>query len=168
VRTVRDRAAAEALVAARPVPRRSRRRLEPLLEAPALARAFLRETLAAWGDGSHLDDALVVVDELVANAVLHAGTDIELRLASLDGSLGIGVADRSPHRPELGHPGGGAESGRGLLLVDALTDAWHVLPRLDGGKVVRAVLRAAGEGDVSGSRSRERARPAEGSAQLPR
>jgi anti-sigma regulatory factor (Ser/Thr protein kinase) len=136
-----------ALGAAAPVPSRgvraSRRMLEPVLRAPALARAFLREILAGWPSVGHQDDALVVVDELVANAVLHAGTEIELRFALQDDRLGIAVADRAPSRPSLGRPGEVAESGRGLLLVDALARSWHVLPRRGGGKVIRAVLIAS-------------------------
>jgi anti-sigma regulatory factor (Ser/Thr protein kinase) len=138
--------------------------LEPLLEAPGLARAFLRRTLAGWGAQHFVDDALLVVDELVANAVLHAGTKIELRLALCRDRLGVAVADRSEHRPTLEQADGAAEHGRGLLLVDAVATGWHVLPRRDGGKVVRAVLVATpttielreaaastAGGDVSGS-----------------
>jgi anti-sigma regulatory factor (Ser/Thr protein kinase) len=135
-----DRNEAADLVGRRPALLQTRGRLEPALRAPSIARALLRETLAAWGGTPLVDDALVVADELVANAVLHAGTEMELRLTLLGGALGIAVADRSPRRPALGRPGGGAESGRGLLLVDALAEAWQVLPRRDGGKVVRAVL----------------------------
>ncbi len=122
--------------------RACRQVLEPVLRAPALARAFLRETLEGWPAGGYRDDALVVVDELVANAVLHAGTEIELRFALQPDRLGIAVADRSPGKPGVGRPGAGAESGRGLMLVDALARSWHVLPRRHGGKVVRAVLAA--------------------------
>jgi anti-sigma regulatory factor (Ser/Thr protein kinase) len=131
------------LVAVRLRPQQARGILEPLLEAPALARTFLRSAVSAWGADGYGDDALIVVDELVANAVLHAGTEIELRLALGPDRLGIAVADRSPARPSLEHPGGGSEHGRGLLLVDAVAGSWHVLPRPDGGKVVRAVLVAA-------------------------
>jgi anti-sigma regulatory factor (Ser/Thr protein kinase) len=131
------------LVAARPPAHQARRPLEPLLEAPALARSFLRRTLSAWDVDAYDADALLVVDELVANAVLHAGTEIELRFALHPDRLGIAVADRSPACPSLAHPAGEAEHGRGLLLVDAITGSWHVLPRRDGGKVVRAVLAAA-------------------------
>jgi anti-sigma regulatory factor (Ser/Thr protein kinase) len=141
LRLAADRGQAEGMVRQRSGVLQARHRLEPALRAPSIARAFLRETLAAWGGTALVDDALVVADELVANAVLHAGTEMELRLALLGASLGIGVADRSPRRPALGRPGAGAESGRGLLLVDALADTWQVLPRRDGGKLVRAVLR---------------------------
>jgi len=123
--------------------RAARRMLEPVLRAPALARAFLREILAGWPTAGHQDDALVVVDELVANAVLHAGTEIELRFALQDDRLGIAVADRAPTQPNVTRPGDVAESGRGLLLVDALARSWHVLPRSGGGKVIRAVLVAS-------------------------
>ena len=123
--------------------RAARRMLEPVLRAPALARAFLREILSGWPTAGHQDDALVVVDELVANAVLHAGTEIELRFALQDDRLGIAVADRAPSQPSVNRPGEVAESGRGLLLVDALARSWHILPRRGGGKVIRAVLVAS-------------------------
>jgi hypothetical protein len=123
-----------------------RSRLEPMLRAPALARAFLRSTLDGWPAAGYRDDAMVVVDELVANAVLHAGSEIELRLALQPDRLGIAVADRDPARPAVNRAGDGAESGRGMLLVDALARSWHVLPRRGGGKVVRAVLAAAPAG----------------------
>jgi anti-sigma regulatory factor (Ser/Thr protein kinase) len=131
---------------------RRRRLLEPVLRAAALARQFLRETLDGWPADGYRDDALVVVDELVANAVLHAGTEIELRLALQPDRLGVAVADRSPGRPSPGRPGDAAESGRGLMLVDALARSWHVLPRPGGGKVVRAVLVAdVPRGSVAGT-----------------
>jgi anti-sigma regulatory factor (Ser/Thr protein kinase) len=137
------RADAVRLVSAHQPARTAGEMLEPLLEAPALARAFLRRTLEGWGADAFIDDALLVVDELVANAVLHAGTQIELRFALRRNRLGVAVADRSPHRPALEHADDAAERGRGLLLVDAVATGWHVLPRRDGGKVVRAVLVAA-------------------------
>jgi anti-sigma regulatory factor (Ser/Thr protein kinase) len=128
------------LVCAHPRARTAGEVLEPLLRAPALARAFLRRVLAGWGAGRFVDDALLVVDELVANAVLHAGTMIELRLALCPDRLGVAVADRSSNRPTIENADDAAEHGRGLLLVDAVATDWHVLPRRDGGKVVRAVL----------------------------
>jgi anti-sigma regulatory factor (Ser/Thr protein kinase) len=136
------------LVGARLRARTAREMLEPLLQAPALARAFLRRTLAGWGADRFVDDALLVVDELVANAVLHAGTEIELRLALHPDRLGVAVADRSRERPSLEHADDAAERGRGLLLVDAVATDWHVLPRRDGGKVVRAVLVATPADEV--------------------
>ena len=128
------------LVRGRLAARTAQALLEPLLEAPALARSFLRRTLAGWEADRFGGDALLVADELVANAVLHAGTEIELRLALCPNRLGVGVADRSAHRPTLRQADDAAESGRGLLLVDAVATDWRVLPRRDGGKVVRAVL----------------------------
>ena len=99
------------LATARRRPQHARRPLQPLLEAPSLARAFLRSTLASWDADSYGDDAMLVVDELVANAVLHAGTEIELRFALSRDRLGVAVADRSPDRPSVEHPGGAAERG---------------------------------------------------------
>jgi anti-sigma regulatory factor (Ser/Thr protein kinase) len=88
----------------------------------------------------------VIVAELAANAVTHGrvpGRDFELRLSLVPGSLRIEVTDtRAERRP----PGPGDvrparpldESGRGLVLVEALADRWEVLDREPPGKTVRA------------------------------
>jgi hypothetical protein len=105
------------LATARPRPQHARRPLQPLLEAPSLARVFLRRTLASWDADGYGDDAMLVVDELVANAVLHAGTEIELRFALSPDRLGVVVADRSPDRPSVEHPGGAAARRRRRRIV---------------------------------------------------
>ena len=57
------------------------------------ARAFTQSTLAAWGVDDSVDDVLLVVTELVNNAVTHARTDCELRLSVSPLSLRIEVID---------------------------------------------------------------------------
>ena len=76
------------------------------------------------------DDALVVVDELVANAVLHAGTEIELRFALQDDRLGVAVADRSPTRPSSAAEGpprrpGPAPGRRARPVLARAAPAWR-------------------------------------------
>ncbi|MEG3631389.1 SpoIIE family protein phosphatase [Streptomyces poriticola] len=122
--------------------------------APGAARALLRLALTDW-TGLRLpgteqltdrltEDALVVVSELVTNAVVHAGTDVEVscRLEE-DGSVVVEACDRHPSRA----PGGGAperpydepEYGRGLRLVAALCETWGITYRA-GAKTVWARL----------------------------
>ena len=95
--------------------------------------------------GQWLLDDSVEGDELTrlraANAVTGALNLVKVTVQ--DDRLGIAVADRAPTRPNVSRPGEAAESGRGLLLVDALARSWHVLPRRGGGKVIRAVLVAS-------------------------
>ncbi|MFD7457702.1 MULTISPECIES: SpoIIE family protein phosphatase [unclassified Streptomyces] len=119
--------------------------------APGAARRLLRTALREWADlglpGAERtgEDAAVVVSELVTNAVVHAGTDVELscRLEPETGALVVEVSDRNPARaprdgaaePAHGTP----EYGRGLRLVAALCESWGVTYRR-GAKTVWARL----------------------------
>ncbi|MBC9716090.1 ATP-binding protein [Streptomyces sp. TRM66268-LWL] len=113
-----------------------------------LARRLALHQLDDWGvpHGSEASDsAALVVAELAANAVTHgrvSGRDFELRLA-LDGvRLVIEVADARADRPPRPlAPCPLAEDGRGLQLVEALTEDWGVRERPGGvGKTVWAKL----------------------------
>ncbi len=122
-----------------------------------LARHLVLAQLHIWGvpHGSSLSDtAAAIVAELAANAVTHGrvpGRDFELRLAHTpDRLLLIEVSDtraecRPPRSEDLGCPAPLDESGRGLVLVDALADRWEVVDRVAGGvallgKTIRAEL----------------------------
>ncbi|WP_157247746.1 SpoIIE family protein phosphatase [Nonomuraea typhae] len=94
-------------------------------QAPAAARRFVRDTLAEW-HLSHVEaDAVLLTSELVTNAVVHAGTAVELtcRLdaAAAPPRLEIQVDDRHPLRT-VPPPA----AGRGLTLAETLADAWGV------------------------------------------
>ncbi|MEZ7006407.1 ATP-binding protein [Streptomyces sp. AD55] len=80
---------------------------------PALLRQCGLEALA--------DDVTLIVSELLTNAVQHGGSpEIALEIAVTDGSLRIAVRDGVPGTGVPGRPEDTAETGRGLLLVDAL------------------------------------------------
>jgi len=119
------------------------RRLEVTLpsvpESAGRARELVTSTCWQWGVGELADDIALVVTELVANAVRHAGTDLTLRLVRLDSGVRLEVADRStrPLRPR--EAGLVDEGGRGLLLVDALSTRYGVETDSDG-KLVWAEL----------------------------
>ena len=87
----------------------------------------------------------LVVSELVTNAVRASAVadephDVVLTLRLLPDRVAIEVFDRNPNSPVLTDPDTEAESGRGLLLVEALSDEWgHRFPP-SGGKTVFAVL----------------------------
>lgn len=95
-----------------------------------LARLLATEQLRTWGLPSH--PAELVVAELAANAVTHGrvpGRDFRLLLYVVGGTLRIEVTDtRGDRLPCPRHSATDAESGRGLLLVDALADRWGVVP----------------------------------------
>lgn len=91
--------------------------------------------------------ALLIISELVANAVTHAGGDLvrcDLHLA--EGLLRIEVTDHGPRylQPEIRQPALDDLSGRGLLLVSTLSCAWGVIPAELSGWTVWATVRVAG------------------------
>ena len=141
--------AGEALRSVRP-PARSMLRLAPGVRAPAEARAFLEDAVRGSGVGAaddaddaggvDLDAAALVLTELVTNAVLHAGTDLEVLVSVRPGRLRLAVADRGSDAPSVTRATADDEHGRGLALVDALTLRWGIVPRGPAGKVVWAVL----------------------------
>ncbi|MEU6282680.1 SpoIIE family protein phosphatase [Streptomyces sp. NPDC047028] len=121
--------------------------------APGAARTLVRAALAdAPGvSGRLVDDAMAVVSELVTNAVVHAGTDVEVdwRLEG-SGAFVVEVRDHHPARAPRDAAGGEvsyetAEYGRGLRLVGSLAESWGVTYRT-GAKTVWA--RITGEGGV--------------------
>jgi DNA-binding NarL/FixJ family response regulator len=115
--------------------------LEPASRSAREARAFTREALDQWQLTSITDDALLVVTELVTNAVTHAGSDCELRLSFDAHALRIEVADRGSGTPDPLPPSYTRNHGRGLHLIDAVTSAWGVEPTPPDGKKVWAEIR---------------------------
>ncbi|MFJ2561311.1 MULTISPECIES: ATP-binding protein [unclassified Streptomyces] len=95
---------------------------------PAAARAFTAAQLDHWHvPDEPRDDAVQIASELVANAVAHgAGGHVQVALYRVDHTLTVMVTDQGGHTgiPCLRLPDAGAESGRGLLLVAALSRNW--------------------------------------------
>lgn len=118
-------------------------RLDGSLTSARDARAFTAAALAEWGVADIVDDVLLVVTELVNNAVTHASTECELRLSVNPLSLRIEVIDRGPGTPDPLPPSATRNHGRGLHLVDALTAAWGFEPMADGKVVWAELLRGA-------------------------
>jgi anti-sigma regulatory factor (Ser/Thr protein kinase) len=105
----------------------------------SVVRRFVRETLSSWDAQAYTDAAELVVTELVTNAVLHAKTEIVVRVDLGREGLRLEVIDRSPRRPIARHYSAEATTGRGLGLVAAVADRWGVQPDRDG-KTVWAEL----------------------------
>ncbi len=124
----------------RPALRQVRLVLQPELRCVAGARRFLFRTLAAWGVSELYPDSVIVVSELVTNAITHAPAPGELRLSLLGDVLRVAVTDSGAGAPEPRHASSTREGGRGLYLVDALTSAWGMEALPHGGKVVWAEL----------------------------
>ncbi len=107
------------------------------VESPVQARRWLRSILVDVAPQS-IDDACLLLSELVTNAFIHGGGSPAVR-ASVDGEdLLLSVRDASSAGPVHRPPGTADETGGlGLTIVDRLTSAWGVDP-LQGGKVVWA------------------------------
>ncbi len=114
------------------------RRFDHDAQTPRAARRFVSEALTGWGDdeGDLTDTVTLLVSELVTNAVVHAGSDVEVavrltataaRVEVTDASTG-GVAPRDATAEE--------DSGRGLALVGNLARRWGVMAAPGGGKTV--------------------------------
>jgi CheY-like chemotaxis protein/anti-sigma regulatory factor (Ser/Thr protein kinase) len=105
-----------------------------------LARRFVRSRLREWGADRMVDQASLIVTELAANAVIHAASPYEVRVTHVDGVLRIEVADGDAGTPEPQPFSAVAESGRGIVLVSAVSASWGIDAQPDG-KVTWAELR---------------------------
>lgn len=121
-------------------------RLAPSPGSARAARRFVADTLRAWDVPEDLvADAVAVADELVVNAVRHAGTDARLRVHRADGRIQVDVADHDPRLPRRIPTGPYDEGHRGLQIVESLSHRWGVRATEDG-KLVWAELRPAATG----------------------
>jgi anti-sigma regulatory factor (Ser/Thr protein kinase)/anti-anti-sigma regulatory factor len=132
-------------VVARPPYLRDELLLAPTPTAPAAARTFVRQVCRYWElalpDATVMERAVLLANELVTNAVVHAHTELQLRLELRGDRLHIAVRDGSPRLLRLvTAPDPEAQGGRGLWLVEQLAAGWGVNRHPDGGKVVWCVL----------------------------
>jgi anti-sigma regulatory factor (Ser/Thr protein kinase) len=121
--------------------------LAALPTAPACARGHVRSVALEWGMRGLSDSAELLVSELITNAV-HASDGlkdqaivpvIHLWLTADQASMVIQVWDRNDEMPVRLASGPGEESGRGLMIIDALSYDWGCYREADG-KVVWASL----------------------------
>lgn len=118
-------------------PREARLRVSP---DPAVARELrllLRRLLASWRIDERVsgDDVELLATEVTANAIRHAATSATAIVRFLGERLRIEVGDGSPEMPVKRHMPLEAEGGRGVPLVDALSDSWGVIPTETGKRV---------------------------------
>lgn len=118
--------------------RRGEIELFPVTGSSHLGRRFVERTCRQWQVTDRVHEAMEVATELVENSIIHAGTDLRLRLELHAGGLTVAVRDGSPHDAVLREAG--PTQAIGLHLVAALATAWGSAPDMSGGKVVWAVL----------------------------
>jgi anti-sigma regulatory factor (Ser/Thr protein kinase) len=112
-----------------------RARFQPDLGSPAAARAFVRSEL----EEEHVPDppletAILLTSELVSNALLHARTEVDLRLVMAASGVRVEVHDSGVRQPPASPAPAPLEAttGRGLMMVDALAQSWGVDGTVDG------------------------------------
>ncbi len=100
------------------------------LQGVQRARRSLREWLSAWNLQALDDEAQLLLSEIVTNALVHADSDVDLRIRRYPGHLRVEVRDSDPHPAiNVGSPGEDqAEGGRGMMIVSALASAWGNSP----------------------------------------
>ncbi|MER7664616.1 SpoIIE family protein phosphatase [Streptomyces sp. NPDC096193] len=104
-------------------------------EALRSARHMVRAAVRAWGARERADEIELAADEMITNALMHTDGGAIVTVRVLSGPqrrLRVEVEDRSSALPRRRDAGESGVSGRGLLLVDRLADAWGVESRGSG------------------------------------
>ncbi|MFD8414984.1 SpoIIE family protein phosphatase [Streptomyces sp. NPDC059650] len=121
-------------------PKRSHWTVWRLPKAVMHARRFTTRTLRSWGVVEELDAVLLVVSELVTNAIAHTQGEVGMDLTLSADRLRVAVNDASPRSPvKPVSVSWESTGGRGLLIVEATAMAWGSVP-LSGGKQVWAEI----------------------------
>jgi anti-sigma regulatory factor (Ser/Thr protein kinase) len=108
----------------------SRKRFPGVPTGVSAARRFVREALA--GEDAEIVDAVeLMTSELASNCVRHADSDFEVAIRCRD-PITIEVHDRGGGTPQVLSPPPDQPSGRGLAIVQAMSDRWGVIPASEG------------------------------------
>lgn len=103
-------------------------------ESVTAARAFVRDALHDRAQ-ELVDAAELMACELATNCVQHARTDFELEIQDSRVEVRVEVRDAGHGRPTLRSPTSEEPSGRGLRIVQAMSDAWGIVPATNGKSV---------------------------------
>jgi anti-sigma regulatory factor (Ser/Thr protein kinase) len=110
--------------------------IEDDVRAVHQARSFTRGTLAEWAlPDSLARDAILLVSEMVTNAIVHGRAPIHLRLRRAREHLLVEVDDTATAVPRKLRPTANDVHGRGLQLVAMMADEWGTRPIRDGKSV---------------------------------
>ena len=122
--------------------------VSPALSAIAPARHWARDRLAEAGvNDGHLDLLVLLVSELVTNAVAHADPPVVLRVHVDDERTRVEVTDGMRDVPVVRDPPPTALGGRGVMFVDRLASSWGTCE--EEGEAAKAVWFELRHDDVS-------------------
>jgi anti-sigma regulatory factor (Ser/Thr protein kinase) len=113
-------------------------------ELPGPLRRSARSVLESRCPADRVEDAVVVISELVQNVTQHTAGGGDLVLREENAAIVIEVRDGDPAPPRPQPPDGHRPGGRGLLLVAGMTRRWGVRPDARG-KVVWAEIAVAAD-----------------------
>ncbi|MFB7931506.1 ATP-binding protein [Streptomyces sp. NPDC056039] len=122
-------------------PRLGAMTLHPVAESVPRARYWFRKFLAPYTPACSIDDCVLMISELVTNAVLYGRADeawvVRVEWYRVGTSLRIEVHNPGfPANVRMRQPEADDAHGRGLLLVDSLAESWHSGPSRFGGTMV--------------------------------
>lgn len=106
---------------------------------PAQARRAVAECTRRLGLTEAGEDVLLLVSEMVTNAVRHGAPPVRLQVAADDEQVRVAVDDADPRPPRVRAAGSDAEGGRGMFLVDLLAQEHGVRPQPPGKSVWASV-----------------------------
>jgi serine/threonine-protein kinase RsbW len=109
----------------------------------AAARRFTTDALAGIALET-LETAELLVSELATNCIRHVGTGFELTIRSSAKEIRVEVTDHGGGEPQMRHPKPTDVSGRGLRIVDMLSERWGVEHATGAGKTVWFTLAPGG------------------------
>lgn len=121
-------------------------RLEADVRNVGVARRGLRDSLVSAGGQVHLDSAVLALSEIVTNAFVHTGGAVSVSVHATSEGVRVEVEDASPHLPVLHHYADTAGTGRGLQIIEEVTDRWGVRRSGAGKAVWFEIGRSHGDG----------------------
>ncbi|MFF8574975.1 ATP-binding protein [Streptomyces sp. NPDC015408] len=129
-------------------PRLGMMALPPTPESVPRARRWFRRFIAAYEPRCPIDDCVLMLSELVTNAILYGSTEYAwlVRVEWFRDGTSLRVEVHNPGLPanvHLHRPDAGDAHGRGLLLVDCIAASWHSGPSRFGGTAVSFVMAEA-------------------------
>ncbi|MEV5808047.1 ATP-binding protein [Streptomyces parvulus] len=126
-------------------PRLGMMALTPTPESVPRARRWFRRFIDPYEPRCSLDDCVLLVSELVTNAILYGSTEYAwlVRVEWFRDGTDLRIEVHNPGLPTRVHlrrPDPGDAHGHGLLLVDSIAASWHYGPSRFGGTVVSFVV----------------------------